>query len=151
MNEQKKQIITLVGLKQAKKGFTFLNGESLKECEGCTLFKTCSAKLEEGRIYEVTKVRNKVFPCKIHEEGVRVVEVTEKDVEANIENKLAFPYGIITFQPQTCGETLCPSHALCVPQGLKGGDKCKIIEVRKKAACSLNRQLVSVVLQRVVD
>ena len=151
MNNHKKPIITLVGLKQARKSFTFLNGEPLKECEDCELFKICLSKLETGRIYEVTEVRDKVFPCKVHEEGVRVVEATEKDIETNIENKFAFPCGIITFQPQTCDEMLCQNYSKCMPQGLKSGDKCKVVEVREKVVCPLSRQLVSAVLRRAVD
>jgi len=144
-------IITLVGLRQAKKGFSFLNEGALKECENCALFKVCIAKLEVGRVYVVTGVRDKVFPCKVHEEGVQVVEVVESDIETNIEDRLAFPCGIITFQPQACGETSCPEYVKCVPHGLKIGDKCRVVEVRKRAACPLARRLVSAVLQRVVD
>ncbi len=151
MSINRKTIVTLVGLKQAKRGFTFLNGEPLKECEECALFNICLAKLETGRIYEVVEVRNKVFPCKVHEEGVRVVGVIEKEAEANIDNRLAFPSGTITFQPQICGEIFCSNYAKCIPQGLKSGDKCKIVVVKGKAACPLKRQLVSALLQRSVD
>lgn len=151
MDNDKKPIITLVGSRQAKKGFSFLNDKPPKECESCALFKICIAKLEVGRIYAVTEVREKVFPCKVHEEGVRVVEVIEPSIEANIESRLAFPWGTITFQPQTCKEALCPKYAKCLPQGLKIGDKCRIAEVREQVACPLNRHLVLAFLQRVTD
>ena len=153
MNENKKPIITLVGLRQAKLGFSFLNDGSLKECENCALFKVCGEKLEIGRAYVVTEVRDKVFPCEVHEEGVQVVAVVEPNIETNIENRLAFPYGIITFQNQICKETLCSNYEKCVPKGLKTGDKCKVLEIKGQipVLCPLNRHLVSSTLQRVVD
>lgn len=153
MTEDKKPVITVVGLRQAKRGFSFLNEGTLKECENCELFKVCRANLEIGRVYVVTEVREKVFPCKVHEESVRVVEVVEPNIETNIENRLAFPCGIITFQLPTCNETGCSNYGKCVPQGLKTGDKCRILEVKEQSsvACPLNRRLVSAILQRVVS
>lgn len=93
MAEDKKPIITLVGLRQARRGFSFLNERPLKECENCTLFRVCVMKLEVGRVYVVSEVRDKVFPCSIREESVQVVEVVEPNFETNIEGKLAFPVG----------------------------------------------------------
>lgn len=151
MTENKRPIITLVGQRQARRGFSFLNEGSLKECESCSLIKVCVAKLEAGRIYVVADVRDKIFPCPIHEEGVQVVEVVEPNVEANIERRIAFPCGIITFQPQMCKEASCRDYGRCVPQGVKAGDKCKIVEVKARVVCPLNLQLVLAVLQRVVD
>lgn len=151
MAEDKKKIITFVGLKQARRGFSFLNEGPLRECESCKLFKVCTAKLETGRVYVVSEVRDKVFPCPIHEDGVQVVEVVEPSIETNIESRLAFPCGIITFQPQTCEDASCPNYWKCVPQGLKAGDKCKVVEVKEQVVCPLSRHLVSAILQRVAD
>ena len=151
MTALKKPKITLVGQKQAKKGFSFINGEPLKECEKCALFKVCVANLEVNRIYSVITVRDKIFPCKIHEEGVQVVEVIKLNVEANIENRLAFPCGIITFQCQKCEEHSCSRHGKCFPTGLKNGDRCTVIEVKGHVECPLNRRLVSVILQPVSE
>lgn len=151
MIDNKKTIITLVGLRQAKKGFAFLNEESLKECENCEFFKICISKLEVGRVYFVTEVRDKVFPCRVHEEGVRIVKVSEPSIEASIQKRSAFQCGIITYMIQDCEESLCPYYKKCVPQGLKIGDKCKIVSVKEQIACPLNRQLVLAVLQRVVN
>ncbi len=148
MSENRRKIITLVGQKQARKGFTFLNEGSLKECETCSLLKVCVAKLESGRIYVVTEVREKIFPCPIHEEGVQVVEVIEPDIEAVIEHRVAFPCSTITFQPQPCQEASCPQYGSCVPAGIKAGDKCKIVEVKEPVVCPLHLRLVSVLLQR---
>ncbi|MFH0896682.1 MAG: UPF0179 family protein [Candidatus Bathyarchaeota archaeon] len=151
MSEKKKPIITLVGLKQARRDFLFLNEGPLKECENCALFKVCVSKLEAGRIYLVADVRDKIFPCPIHEEGVQVVEVVEPNIQANIESRLAFPYGIITFQSQSCKEASCPNHEKCVPHGIKDWDRCKVIEVKGQVVCPLSLRLVLAVLQRVQD
>ena len=151
MTEDKKPIVTFVGSRQAKKGFSFLNEGALKECEKCERLNLCIEKLEERRVYIVTGVRDKIFPCEVHEEGVRVVTVNEANAEAIIENRLAFPGGIITFTPQECAEISCPNYAKCVPVGLKSGDKCRVVEVKKQTECPLNLRLVSAILQRVAD
>jgi len=145
-----KNIITFVGLKQAKIGFSFIHEGALKECEECKLFRVCMTNLELSRIYRVTKIRDKTFPCRIHEEGVRVVEVIEPDLEVNIETRLAFPSGVITFQSQECEETSCENYQKCVPLGLINGNRCKILSLKGQVKCPLNRSLVLVTLQRLV-
>lgn len=149
MANGKKPIITLVGFKQAKKGFSFLNERPPKECKNCALFKVCISKLKVGRVYTVTGIRDKLFPCGIHEEGVRVVEVIETNIETNIEKRTAFLNGLITFSPRECKEVLCPHFEKCFPQGLKIGDKCRVIMIKEQVDCQLNHHLVLSVLQRV--
>jgi uncharacterized protein (UPF0179 family) len=146
-----KKTITLVGLKQAKMGFSFLHESTLEECKGCEFFQVCIANLKLGRVYKVIKIKDKIFPCRIHEEGVRVVEVIEPNIESDIDTRLAFPSSIITFQPQECNEVSCNNYGKCVPQGLQGGDKCKILSVKGQVKCPLNRSLVLVLLQRQAD
>lgn len=104
--------------------------------------------LEAGRVYTVTKVRKKVFPCSVHEEGVRVVEVEEPNLQAAIEPRTAFPLATITFNPQDCGNVYCENRRFCAPQGLVRGDKCKILEVKERLECPLKRPLVRVVVKR---
>ena len=108
-------------------------------------------KLESGRIYKVMKKRNKFFPCKIHEDGVQVVEVSDPDLDINIDTRLAFPSGIITFKPQECQNVSCRSYTKCIPSGIVNGDKCKILSVNGPIKCPLNRSLVLVNLQRLVE
>lgn len=140
--------ITLVGSRQAKKDFSFLHEGPLKECEGCELFNVCMAGLDKERVYRVVAIRDKSFSCRIHEEGVRVVEIVEPDLEVAIESRLAFPSGIIPYQPQECRETSCPSYRQCVPVGLRKGDKCKIIEVGGSIKCPFDRPLLLAKLRR---
>ena len=149
MTDNIKPIITLVGTKQSKLNFTFLYEGPLGECKACPIFKICGEKLEIGRIYKVTSIRDKVFPCPLHEEGVQVVAVSESKIETNIENRLAFLGGIITFQPPDCYHNSCLNYEKCVPKGLKKGDKCKILKKNEGSVlCLLNLHLVGSVLQR---
>ena len=140
--------ITIVGLRQAKKGFTFLHSTTPEECKSCELLKTCMESLETGRVYTVTKVRNKTFPCRVHEEGVRVVEVEEPNLNVAIEQRLSFPLATITFHPQNCGNLCCENSKFCAPCGLVEGDKCKILEVKEQLECPLKRPLVRAVVKR---
>jgi uncharacterized protein (UPF0179 family) len=140
--------ITIVGFKQAKKGFTFLHSTALEECKTCELLKTCMESLEPGRIYSVAKVRNKVFPCKVHEEGVRVVEVEESNLEAALEPRASFKLATITFRPQGCRNLRCLNSRVCNPTGLVEGDKCKILDIKEKIECPLNRPLVRALVER---
>ena len=151
MSNKKKSIITLVGLRQARKGFSFLHEGSLNECERCELFNICMKSLEKGRIYKVTTVRDKTFPCQIHEEGVRVVEVIEPEIEVALESRIVFPSAIISYQPQECERLSCPNYRRCVPQGLMNGDKCIILEIKGKIKCPFGRSFVLVPTLRVTE
>jgi len=148
MSSETKRKITIVGLRQAKEGFTFLHSTAPEECKSCHLLKTCMESLEPGRVYIVIKVRNKTFPCRLHEEGVRVVEVEEPNLQVAIEARLSFPLATITFSPQDCRNLCCENSRFCMPCGLVGGDKCKILEVKERLECPLKRSLARVVVKR---
>jgi len=141
--------VTLVGIKQAKKGFKFIHLGPSEQCNNCPLYKTCMGNLEKGRVYEVVEVRNIKHSCSLHEEGVMVVEVQEAEIEAIIDKKVAFEGAIITFHPQKCSEGSCKFLKSCFPPGLKDGDKCKIKEIKEKnVECKLGKKLVVVRLKR---
>jgi uncharacterized protein (UPF0179 family) len=145
---KEKKLITLLGTRQAKLGFTFVHEGVLKKCKECDFFSVCMENLEKGRIYKVIKIREKTLPCKVHENGTRVVEVIENDVEASLHERQALNGCVITFQPQECREDHCENIKKCRPYGLKQNDKCKVVKVREKITCPLNRKLFSVVLHR---
>ncbi|UCH02098.1 MAG: UPF0179 family protein [Candidatus Bathyarchaeota archaeon] len=151
MNGEKKQKITLIGLKQAKKCFTFVYEGAAEECKDCNLFTVCISNIESGRIYKITNTRNKIFHCIIHEEGVKVVEVVELDIEGVIESKLAFLGGIISYFPQECKRLSCINYGSCLPQGVRKGEKYKILEIKGKIKCPLDQSFVLAKLQRVVE
>lgn len=148
MTSESKRKVTMVGLRQAKVGFTFLHSQPTEECVLCELLRTCMISLEIGRVYAVTRVRDKTFPCQVHEEGVRVVEVEEPPLDVAIEHRIAFPLGVIAFRPQECKYAGCKSIGLCQPQGLVEGDRCKILEVKERLICPLDRRLVRATVRR---
>ncbi len=146
MPDAPKPRITMVGLMQAREGLSFMMAEPTKDCKNCELLDICM-NLEAGRVYKVVKVRNKVFPCRVHEEGVRVVEVEESPIEVAIEQKAAFPLCIITLRPQAC-RTKCKNLSLCTPPGLNGEDKYQVLEIYGQVECPLNRHLVKAMVRR---
>jgi uncharacterized protein (UPF0179 family) len=146
--DDKEETITVVGVKQSKTGFLFLHEKPLAECKDCRLYKVCMTNLEAERVYEIIEVRNKNFPCNIHEEGVQVVKVVEADREVAINPKFVFPQAIITYQTHECHNMSCLNHSTCVPQGLKNGDKVKILKVKEAVACPERHSLIEVILRR---
>ncbi len=106
--------------------------------------------LEVGRIYKVVQVRDIEHPCKIHD-LVRVVEVKESEIEATIDTKTAYEGAIIVYEPQQCRNYSCAFIGKCKPEGLKDGDKCKILEIKNKlgGSCSLGKNLTLVKLLRI--
>jgi len=139
---------TIIGKNQAKVGYAFLFNKPSSLCIKCKYYKPCMEKLESGRVYVVEKVLNKVFECKLHFEGGKLVEVNEADIEANIEAKLAILGAIIDFHAIKCTSILCENYSKCAPLGLRNGDKCKIVEVYGKAICPLGVPLSFVRLHR---
>jgi len=144
----KKPVITLVGVMQAREGFVFIHQGTSAECEGCEYHEVCIKNLETGRVYKIVRMREKTFPCKLHEKGVRVVEVVESDILAALPSKLAIEGAVITFQKQDCDVQACEHFEHCVPCGLLDGDRCAIVEVGGNVACSGGSSLVKVVLRR---
>jgi len=110
----KERIVTLVGVKQARVGYRFIFLDVLSEyCNGCERRPVCLGNLEAKRVYEVIKVRGKVFPCKVHADGVSVVEVVESDIIAAVPKTQAFEGAILTFQSLECEDFECPMYEIC--------------------------------------
>ena len=151
MKKESRNFVALVGVRQAREGFVFVHGRPSKECDGCKLFKVCVATLEPDRVYEVVSVRGKTFPCRVHEGGVQVVEVVEKDVEACIDARFAMLGVVIVFQPQDCGNTSCENYIRCVPEGIRKDERCKILDVKGRVICSRDLRLVLSFLRRLPE
>ena len=149
MNDSDKPIITLVGSKQARIGFTFIHEGPAKICKNCIYNTVCVDNLKRGWVYQVVSLRDKHLPCEIHEGNARVVEVQQAEVKSAIESRLAIPGGIISFNPQHCENDECPNFSFCVPVFLKEGDKYKIADVKNPIDCPLSRSLVFALLLRV--
>jgi len=151
MNKERRNLVTLVGLRQAREGFTFVQERPSKECDRCKLFKACVAGLEPDRVYEVVSVRGKRFPCRVHEGGVQVVEVMEKNIEACVDARFTVTSAVITFQPQNCGDTSCENYIRCVPEGIRKGERCKILDIKEKIVCPLGLHLFLSLLRRLPE
>lgn len=139
-------ILTLLPKNLAKPGFSFVAGKGDNECKGCRFYKTCVDNLKPGRIYTVSSVRNIEHPCKIHDSGVKIVEVNESQIEAAIPKKFAIEgaTGVFSF---SCNER-CQYHDFCFPDGIKIGDKFHIIRIKEKIECPLNNNILKVTLKR---
>lgn len=148
--KKSKSIITLIGVRQAKKGLKFVHQMLSEKCVGCQLYRVCIENLEQGRVYEIVSLRDRKFPCVLHDEEVRVVEVVESDIISAVPQKLALEGAIITFYAQNCENQNCGFKTLCKPIGLFDGDKCQIVKVEDRIECPLGYELVKVLLRRIV-
>jgi len=146
---QRKTLITLVSLKQAVKGFTFLHMASAPKCEGCKYIDVCVRNLEPGRVYRVTGVRGKTVECGLAEAEMKVVEVVECETETAIPSKQAIEGAIILFQTPECTADDCVNLEICFPKGLLKDDRCKIAKINGNFHCRQGVPLVRVVLLRI--
>lgn len=142
-------MITLIGKKLAKPGQEFIHfgvGNS-RECMGCKLRKVCD-NLQVGRRYVVKSSMNKPHEkCKIHEEGVMLVEVEPAQIKATVESS-SKEGEEFAFMKSDCPEIMCDNRFLCFPEGIKEGDKCRIVKiVEKKVECKKGAELCVVLLE----
>ena len=144
-----RSIVTLLGVKQARVGATFVHEGASPICEGCKYAKVCIGNLEEGRAYLVTELLGRVLPCPLHEGGVMVVRVVEAPIRVAVPARVAVEGAIITLEWRNCNQPRCDAWNLCHPEVLAGGDRCKVLEVRDRVACPLGLNLVCVVVCRV--
>jgi len=138
-------VITLVGELQAKKGETFAYNGPLSECRDCKL-KTICFNLDAGKWYRIANVRSIHHECKIHENGVRVVEAELVGIPASIPSKSAIEGTVIAFEPRRCGEFSCASYKLCNPVGISPGAKYRVTSVLEDVDCEDGRALRKVLL-----
>ncbi|HIP16379.1 MAG TPA: UPF0179 family protein [Methanothermococcus okinawensis] len=144
MSMEKK--ITLIGSKLAKTGNEFIYCGMLKECENCKFKKICHEGMVVGRRYRIRSVRSTDHPCKIHECGVKVVEIeVSREIPMLIESRKALE-GLTLSDSIKCNNITCENYLLCNPEGLP--EKFKIVKVFKnKITCprgySLRKVIVS--------
>jgi uncharacterized protein (UPF0179 family) len=138
-------LITLVGETQARMGnrFYFMGPDT--ECRDCKIKGVCF-NLEQGRLYEVTKIRDTHHECEMHDGGVRVVEVEKKPIRACIPRKLAIDGSNITFSKVSCSRMGCEHWMDCHPVSLSDGEKLPVVEVLEKVDCPLGDDLTLVKL-----
>lgn len=127
-------LITLVGETMAHAGnrFYFLGPQS--ECRECKL-KTVCLNLEQGRQYEVVKVRDTHHDCEYHEDGVRAVEIKKVPSMVVLSKKVAIEGSIITFEENDCNMMSCENYRYCHPIGIKTGDKLTVNQNIENVDC----------------
>jgi len=133
-------LVTLIGERQVKEGNEFVYTGPLSECKDCRLKGVCF-NLEEGKRYRISSVRRLHHSCRVHEDGVRVVEVEVVPVDAAVSMKSAVEGSTVTLEFPKCGEIGCEHYRLCHPLGLKDRQKATIIEVKEKVKCPRKRPL----------
>lgn len=139
-------LVTVVGESQCRKGFEFVFGGPLADCRDCKVKNVCF-HLEQNKWYKVTEVRDVHHECRIHEGGVRVVEVEKIPIQAAIPTKSAVEGSMITFEESDCDVVGCPSFRLCRPYGPGEGTRYQIVKVLgDEIACSKGRALKLVLL-----
>lgn len=125
-------MITLVSSTIARKGYTFIHeGETPKECKKCKLKATCIDNLERGRRYTITDVKPIEHSCLLAG-TVTVVKVSEPEIVMFLDSKLSFEGMSVVYNPECEG---CQIAEMCMPTGLKKGDKIQITEVLEDAPC----------------
>jgi uncharacterized protein (UPF0179 family) len=138
-------IITLIGERQAKEGIVFVYKGFVSECRECKL-KTVCFNLDPGSTYRIKALRDVHHECKIHEDGVRVVEVEKLPIKVGVGQKFALEGSTITFEEIKCRNIGCDLYRLCHPVAVERGSKCKILEVHGEIDCPEGNKVIEVVL-----
>jgi len=139
-------LVTVVGESQCKRGFEFVFGGPLADCRDCKVKNVCF-HLEQNRWYRVTEVRDVHHDCKIHEGGVRVVEVERLPTRAALPKGYAVEGSMITFEESNCDKLGCPNFKSCRPLGASEGMRFRIASVEGEIDCPKDRKLTVVLLE----
>lgn len=138
-------LVTLIGEKLAKKDGVFIYMRGAAECRDCKLKNVCF-NLEEGKRYKITNIREMHHDCRLHEGGVRVVEVEKIPVPVSVNAKNAVEGETITFTGE-CRNTGCDFYKLCHPAGVKTGTKFRILKVKDNIECPEKKNLKEALLE----
>jgi uncharacterized protein (UPF0179 family) len=138
-------VITLVGELQARQGGTFAYTGPISECRDCKL-KTICFNLDAGKWYKIVNVRSIHHDCRLHENGVRVVEAEPVGIPAAIPSKSAIEGTVIAFEPRRCGTVSCENYRLCNPIGVTPGGKYRVTSVLEEVSCEDGQALKKVLM-----
>ncbi len=121
------EILSLVPSRLASKGFKFVFEGISEPCKRCKLRAACVDGLDEKRVYEVRDINwKKKFRCPLHGE---VVLVTLRKAHLRLALPPGLIEGVITqYKPIECGDILCENLPYCHPDGIKPGDKIRIVK-----------------------
>lgn len=126
---REKTVVTLVGEAQASKGFKFVASVPPEMCKQCKLFLACMGKLVPGRAYEVVELKDKEHYCELYEGNVRVARVMQAPITILIKPQHAIEGATMAYAGIECEVKRCPLESHCRPEGVKKGEKVKIIGV----------------------
>src|SRR5512136_1333990 len=138
-------LVTVVGELQCKKGYEFVFGGPIAECRDCKVKNVCF-HLEQDKRYRVVEIRDVHHECKMHESGVRVVEVEKVPIRAAIPRRSAVEGSVLTFEETACERIGCPNFGLCKPLGAYEGSRFRIASVEQEIDCPRGDRLTIVLL-----
>ena len=139
-------LVTLIGNMLAKEGTLFIYSGPVNDCRDCRL-KTVCFNLDEGNHYKVTGLRDVQHDCKMHEGGVRVVEVEIVPIDASEESQRAIEGATISFEEPDCKHIGCAHYRLCHPLGISEEKKYRIMRVEDNLDCILGQQRKKIRMQ----
>ncbi len=138
--------ITLIGEHQARPGELFVYRGPLTECRDCKLKAVCF-NLDAGGIYKIKGIRDVHHDCRIHEEGVRVVEVEKIPLRCAVSRKHAIEGSTISYEEPRCKNMGCGHYRICHPLGIEKSMKFKLSSITEAINCPEGINLVEVVLE----
>lgn len=139
-------LVTLVGDKQVKEGNEFIYVGPLTDCKDCRLKAVCF-NLDAGRKYKIKSLRGVRHDCKIHEEGVQVVEVEAVPMTIALNGKSAIEGSTVTYEFPKCDDVSCETYRLCRPIAMGKGGRAKILRVGKDLKCPRGYELKKVTIE----
>lgn len=134
--------VTLIGKKQAKKGFEFIFYGPLEECKNCKLTHICY-NLQPYQTYKITKIRDKNHSCNIHDGSAAVVEVEKQPIIAAIDKKYS-KGSTSSFEKIQCEHKLCKHFDNCTAPAIKPKVKYHINKIFNDIDCPKNKKLQKV-------
>lgn len=125
-----RQVVTLVAKEQADVGHRFRVVSIPDECRECRLFSVCLGRLTPGRSYRVVEVRPSMGQrCRITNGEMTPIVVEEAPMVGLLPINKALEGVVVTFEEECAGCEGCPS------EGVKRGEKIKVIKVLGRKRC----------------
>ena len=134
----KSEIITFVGTSYGERGFKFYFYKPRTDIcpESCRFYNPCMNNLEPNTVYKIISVTDIEHNCPYdyHKEPMKLVKVTESNVQILIESRKAYLGAQMEYKPLDCEfKEECEYSKYCEPVfGLSPGAKIKIKEIVQK-------------------
>lgn len=130
--------ITLIGVDQAAEGHVFRYVKPLQICSECKIKNVCF-NLEQGKLYRIVEVRDKVHPCNVfNKNSVSTVKVEEVEEPYLVEyTKRIIEGSTITLKGRKCEHLTCPNIEKCNMIHHPGDLRITIKSIGEKVNCPL--------------